>query len=256
MRGHSHLILVFSNLLAFKDQDQYVDKTELAIAQEVGLTEEQVRAALDELEAPDPKSRSKAYEGRRLLRIDAHRDWGWFVVNGEFYDRIRNAEERRRQNREAQAAKRERDRALLPVTSNAPSADVSRCQQPSAKSASVSGAVAGAVTEPPNPLSGFETFWNNYPNKAGKKDAIKAWTKLKPNPDLQLRIIQAITAQRETRKWREGFIPLPATFLNGERWEDQIELPIGVSKSEQAQSERDRRRAAAGLPVHSALNNS
>lgn len=219
MRGHGDLILVFTNLLAFKDQDQYVDKTALAIAQEVGLSEERVRAALDILEAPDPSSRSKASEGRRLLRIDDHRDWGWFVVNGEFYDRIRDAAERRRQNREAQEAKRKRDRQQE-------SAPVSSGQQESAMSASGSGSVAGAGNNTPKGVEQYSTpflgFWMVYPKKVAKADAWKSWKRQKLDE-----ISPAICAD-VSHRWpdviradRLQFIPYPATYLNRRHWEDE-----------------------------------
>jgi hypothetical protein len=30
---------------------------------------------------------------------------------------------------------------------------------------------------------------------------------------------------RHDRQWVSGYIPLPTTYLNGERWEDEIESP-------------------------------
>ncbi len=111
MRGQADLILVFSNLLAFKDRDQFVDKHPRCIAEEVGIPEDRVRAALLQLEAPDVESRTEDHGGRRLLRMDEHRNWGWFIVNGEKYDKIKNEEERREQWRVGQ----QRHRAGLTV---------------------------------------------------------------------------------------------------------------------------------------------
>jgi len=141
MRGQADLILVFTNLLAFKDKDQIVDKHPRCIAEEVGIPEERVRAAILELEAPDPESRTEAHEGRRLIRMDDHRSWGWFVVNGEKYDKIRNAEERRAQNRESQARKRELRKI---ADSQISSANVTNGQQPSAESAPIAIAITRA----------------------------------------------------------------------------------------------------------------
>ena len=102
IRGKPHEILVFTNLLAHMDKDYNVDKHPRAIADEVGLTVEEVRAALKYLESPDPESRSPEHEGRRILRIDEHRDWGWHMVNGKKYNGYRSEEDRKEQNRLAQ----------------------------------------------------------------------------------------------------------------------------------------------------------
>ena len=72
------------------------------IAEEVGLTVEQVRAALDTLEAADEESRSPELDGRRIVRMDEHRAWGWHVVNYVKYRSIRDEDDRREQNRLSQ----------------------------------------------------------------------------------------------------------------------------------------------------------
>jgi hypothetical protein len=102
LRGNSHGLLVFTNLLAHCDKLGVVDMHPRAIAEEVGLTVEQVRAALDELEAPDDESRSPENEGRRIVRLDSHRAWGWTVVNYTKYRAIRDEDDRREQNRLSQ----------------------------------------------------------------------------------------------------------------------------------------------------------
>lgn len=102
MRGCSDEILVFTNLLAHAGPTGVVDKHWRAISEETGLPRERVEAAILNLEAPDPESRSPENEGRRITRIDEHRAWGWKVVNYAKYRAIRNEEDRREQNRLAQ----------------------------------------------------------------------------------------------------------------------------------------------------------
>lgn len=130
LRGNSHGLLVFTNLLAHADKDGAVDIHPRAIAEEVGLTREQVQAAIDELEAPDIESRSHEEGGRRLVRMDEHRAWGWRVVNYVKYRAIRSEDDRREQNRISQANWRAKlaDRKQ----SKPPSAGVSRDKPPSA----------------------------------------------------------------------------------------------------------------------------
>jgi hypothetical protein len=107
MRGQSHLLLVFTNLLANASSDGWVDMHPAAIADEVGLTTDEVKAALLKLEATDPDSRSPEEDGRRIVRLDEHRSWGWRIVNYVKYRQIRNEDDRREQNRLAQARWRE-----------------------------------------------------------------------------------------------------------------------------------------------------
>jgi hypothetical protein len=77
-------------------------------------------------------------------------------------------------------------------------------------------------------LDGFPEFWSAYPKKRSKPDAEKAWRKLAPSPELSQRILRAIAAQRVTADWvkEDGkFVPFPATWLNGRRWEDEAYEP-------------------------------
>lgn len=72
--------------------------------------------------------------------------------------------------------------------------------------------------------SGFVEFWNAYPRKVGKGDALKAWGKLKPDISL---VVKALKWQKVCDDWlRDGgrFIPHPATYLNARRWEDENAL--------------------------------
>lgn len=130
LRGNSHGLLVFTNLLAHADKDGVVDIHPRAIAEEVGLTREQVQAAIDELEAVDIESRSPEEGGRRIIRIDEHRAWGWMVVNYLKYRSIRNEDDRREQNRLSQAKWRARQSESK--QSKPASAELSRHQPQSA----------------------------------------------------------------------------------------------------------------------------
>ena len=57
LRGKSHEILVFTNMLAHADAEGCVDKHFRAIADEVGLSVDEVKEAVENLESPDPESR-------------------------------------------------------------------------------------------------------------------------------------------------------------------------------------------------------
>jgi hypothetical protein len=70
----------------------------------------------------------------------------------------------------------------------------------------------------------FEEFWTAYPKKKAKEEARKAWSKLKPDEDLGKAILQAVESAKRSPDWTKDkgkYIPYPATYLNGKRWEDE-----------------------------------
>jgi hypothetical protein len=101
LRGKAHPILVFNNLIATANRHGEVDRHWRAIAEDVGLTTEEVRDAIDFLSSPDPESRSPDCDGARLTLIAPPRAWGWVIVNYAKYRDIRDEETRRDSNRAA-----------------------------------------------------------------------------------------------------------------------------------------------------------
>ncbi|RXT72271.1 phage replication protein [Pseudomonas syringae] len=77
----------------------------------------------------------------------------------------------------------------------------------------------------------FPKFWKLYPNKKGKAAAEKAWKKLKVTDDLFTLIAHGLAKQCASMAWtKDGgqFIPHPATWLNGKRWEDEVQPASNV----------------------------
>ena len=73
---------------------------------------------------------------------------------------------------------------------------------------------------------GFDEFWQSYPHKVGKKAALSAWKKLKPNAGLRVKIMESLETQKSSQQWRREngrYIPNPATWLNQGRWDDQLD---------------------------------
>lgn len=64
----------------------------------------------------------------------------------------------------------------------------------------------------------FIEFWNAYPSKIGKDAALKKW--IEKNPPIDT-VLNALAWQVNCEKWRNGFIPNPATYLNQGRWQDE-----------------------------------
>lgn len=69
-------------------------------------------------------------------------------------------------------------------------------------------------------MSDFGIFWAHYPRKVAKKDAQKAWSKL--TSAQKQAAMEALP--KHIKRWDDPiFIPYPASWLNGERWEDELE---------------------------------
>jgi hypothetical protein len=223
LRGNSHGLLVFTNLLAHCDKNGYADIHPRAIAEEVGLTVEQVKAAIDTLESADDESRSPELDGRRIVRMDEHRAWGWNVVNYVKYRAIRDEEDRREQNRLSQERWRNKHKPPSePVSQRKPQsahteaeaeADTEKVKTPSPRKRGSAG------------VAGFDLFWKAYPRKIAKAEAAKAFDKIAPSVELLDQMIDAIEKQRTCEQWvKDGgqFIPYPASWLNKARWLDEV----------------------------------
>jgi hypothetical protein len=73
----------------------------------------------------------------------------------------------------------------------------------------------------------FDRFYQEYPKKVARGAALKAFKSCKPNESLVETMIAALKLQADSPDWqKEGgkYIPNPATWLNGERWKDQLSL--------------------------------
>jgi hypothetical protein len=75
-------------------------------------------------------------------------------------------------------------------------------------------AAAGCVSDPP----GFAEFWAKYPKREAKGAAIKAYARALTLTDADT-LLDALDRNWPSRK----YTPLPATWLNNQRWLDEIE---------------------------------
>jgi hypothetical protein len=79
----------------------------------------------------------------------------------------------------------------------------------------------------------FAEFYKAYPNKKNRKKAEAAWKKLNPDKTLQAEIMAGLARAKQSRDWQKDggqYIPHPATWLNGRRWEDDVE-PAALPKN-------------------------
>jgi len=95
----------------------------------------------------------------------------------------------------------------------------------------------------------FLQFYSAYPRHEARKDAYKAWQQTKdvrpPLPELLDAIKRAIVGNNWTPD-RKQFVPLPATWLRGERWTDEFEVNLPTAQQIE-QASRHWSETAAGI---------
>lgn len=105
----------------------------------------------------------------------------------------------------------------------------------------------------------FAAFWDAYPRKTAKEAAKKAWWRYgqrHPNGHAAVLpiILADIKARIEAGQWqldRKEFIPHPATYINGERWHDEVIPPSGGGKPHEASRHAGRSRIdATSIDLH------
>lgn len=95
----------------------------------------------------------------------------------------------------------------------------------------------------------WDDFWLLYPRRVAKKDALKAWGRMKPAQRMQA--IVACAAWR--RVWANkdlDYLPYPATWLNGERWEDELPAEYTQTTAAHAPAALPEQTERTAMPEH------
>lgn len=147
LRDSWQALVTFVAMITLADEHDDVDMTLNALAGATGLPLGVLKEGIEILEKPDPNSRSKREEGRRITRLDEHRPWGWHIVNRDFYKRMRDREERRAYQRDWLRDKRKRgndvDRASTADDSASTNVDLDRRQETGGRRQEEGGTVGG-----------------------------------------------------------------------------------------------------------------
>jgi len=120
------------------------------------------------------------------------------------------------------------------VTSNQETSQEELCA-PSAHAPSAEAEQMAPVAEATPDL--FSSFWKLYPRKQDKAKAQKAWAKLKVTPELFALIVTGLSAQVASADWLKDdgrYVPMPTTWLNGRRWEDEVKPASNVHQFPQS----------------------
>lgn len=68
----------------------------------------------------------------------------------------------------------------------------------------------------------FEDFWSLYPRRVAKKEARTAWNKIDAKLHTQIMTALFEWARIWGARGEIQYVPYPATWLNGDRWEDDF----------------------------------
>ena len=101
----------------------------------------------------------------------------------------------------------------------------------------------------------FSAFWNLYPRKVAKKDAMKMWVRLSETQ--KEKALAALPLH--VKAWNaEGraihVIPHAATWLNGERFEDEITVEVAAPQWWQSEGATMAYGRSKGIPARPGEN--
>jgi hypothetical protein len=96
--------VVWITMLALKNRDQVVESSVPGLAHIAGVERAECERALTILKSPDPDSRNKDHEGRRIEEVKG----GWLILNGKYYQDLMGREDRREKLRIYQQKCRDR----------------------------------------------------------------------------------------------------------------------------------------------------
>lgn len=195
-------LVTFQQMIILCGADGIIDMTPSALSRRTGIPIEHIKAGIEILQNIDPYSRTQTDEGRRIMLIDEHRPWGWHIVNHNKYKHLQDADTVRTQTRERVKKHRAMKRSVTVGNGRKRHTDTDTDIKHMSNSSELD----------------FTEFWKIYPKKESKKKAKQRWDRLtksnkqKALEDLKDRFI-------DTKK---EFIPLPTSYINAERWNDEL----------------------------------
>ena len=103
--------------------------------------------------------------------------------------------------------------------------EVGQCASPAPES-TINLSIESKPTGQKSADASFDRFWSAYPKKVDKLRARKAWKRKKLDSKADMLIKDVEARLKSDFKWIKNkgkYIPMPTTYLNGERWEDEFQ---------------------------------
>ncbi len=239
---------VFMSMVVLADKDGLVDVAPKALYRRLGFRDYDSKIeykdflnAINYLERIDTESRSSLESGRRIIPsaklddIDGNR--GWLIVNYQQYRNLASREDRAKQSTD-------RSRRWRGRNSN------KNNDETEGDASGRKGRHTDTDTDIKNNgrfATAFDLFWSGYPKKRKKKTARDIWKRKKLDRIANQLITDVNNRLIRDKRWLDGFVPDPTTYLNGERWNDELESELTykprqpeVVTEEQRQLDRDK----------------
>jgi hypothetical protein len=113
----------------------------------------------------------------------------------------------------------------------------------------ISGKEKNGAIAPSCDASRFGEFWDAWPAAMRKRNRAKAeeiWNRRKLDAHADMIIADVQKRAEQDQQWLRGYAPMPTTYLNGKRWEDELggPTPSGKGSGNGATSLEERNRTA------------
>ena len=264
--------IVWITMLAMADRNGEIQASIPGLARLAGVPIPDCEEALAKFIAPDPYSRTPDDEGRRVEKIEG----GWALLNHAKYREMASRDDSKAANTERQRRHREKEKRNAPVTpcnatvtlGNAkvtPTLHIAEAEaeaEAEARNTHTAPVPVAVCDEPPAADCPFppevakkvkrerktsieqvelERIYSAYPRKENRPAALRAIGKALSGSGMTAEHLLEITQAyaKATDRWPEDelrFIPYPATWFNGERYNDDPKnwLSKGAPRSEYA----------------------
>lgn len=200
--------ILFVAMLARSDWNGVLHAALPGLARLANLTRTETEGALEILESPDPDSRDKAFDGRRVKKIEG----GWQILNKEKY-RAKFTGNRQQYMREYMKDYRKRD--------------PQQKQEPKKTPTTPPTAKKSATPEE------IEAIFNAYPRQVARGAAVKAIAKALKVVSFDELLAKVSEFANSPAGQKGTYTPHPATWFNAQRWKDD---PTEWNRAERPQS--------------------
>ena len=214
--------------MAMADRNGEVQASIPGLASVARVPVESVVVAINKFMSPDPFSRTKDDEGRRICEIKG----GWLLLNHAEYRKLASDEDRKTKAAERQQRARDRKKVVTLPSRQISQAEAEAEAEAVKDSTLVASLPAAGALKEKTPKGyalgdtlAFQDFWASYPRKVAKSKALGLWVRLGCSSSLP-EILKALESQKRSDQWTKDsgqFIPHPATWLFQKRWEDVMD---------------------------------
>lgn len=90
-------------------------------------------------------------------------------------------------------------------------------------------------------VEGFDAFYTAYPRHVGRRAAAKAFKAAakRAKIDQIMKGLEGYKAYWEARQTKKEYIPHPSTWLNQDRWDDELDVPPPSDRHRRLDAELD-----------------